>query len=194
MEQVPVHDTGASSRTSPLVVAVAASVEDRVRLVNQLGDSGPVLIVSSVAEAQELMSSVQPEDAVPSEEGRPRRSDSPAPEVRMHEDRRAVGFGSVEVALTPLEFALLRHLLSEPGRVWRFDELVHKVWRTDHIGDVSQVHAVVKRLRAKLARAGAPLVIEAVRGVGFRLTWESATDADGRTEDLRDPPPEAEVI
>lgn len=194
MNQVPVHDAGATARPSPLVVAVAASVEDRVRLVNQLGDSGPVLIVSSVAEAHDLMSAVRPDDAVPSGEEPPRSVHSPTPEVQMHEDRRAVGFGSREVALTPLEFALLRQLLSEPGRVWRFDELVHEVWRTDHIGDVSQVHAVVKRLRAKLARAGAPLAIEAVRGVGFRLTWDDATSAEGASDSAVADPPEAEVI
>lgn len=79
-----------------------------------------------------------------------------------------MGFGSVEVNLTALEFALLRLLICEPGRVWRFDELVHQVWGTEHVGDTSQVHALVKRLRAKLARERAPMAIEAVRGVGFR--------------------------
>jgi two-component system response regulator MtrA len=88
--------------------------------------------------------------------------------MRIDEDRQAVGFGTVEVTLTPLEFAMLRLLLREPGRVWRFAELVQHVWGTDHVGDSSQVHAVVKRLRAKLVSERAPVVIEAVRGVGFR--------------------------
>jgi two-component system response regulator MtrA len=92
----------------------------------------------------------------------------PVTGVQVDEDRHAIGFGSAEVSLTPLEFALLRLLMAEPGRVWRFDELVRRVWGTDHLGDASQVHAVVKRLRAKLAREHAPVAIEAVRGVGFR--------------------------
>lgn len=170
MFQGPAEGAATTSRPGAgLVVAVAATVEDRVRLVNQLGDSGPVLIVSSVAEARELMSATPARAEGPPSPG-PNLRSAPGPGVRIHEDRRAVGFGAVEVSLTPLEFALLRQLMSEPGRVWRFDELVRKVWQTDHIGDVSQVHAVVKRLRAKLSQEHAPVVIEAVRGVGFRLT------------------------
>ena len=87
------------------------------------------------------------------------------------------GLGTVEVTLTPLEFSFLRRLINEPGRVWRFDEIVREVWGTEHLGDASQVHAVVKRLRAKLARKNAPVIIEAVRGVGFRAVRPQARTA-----------------
>lgn len=158
-----------TSRSIPLIVLVAPTAEDRAELVAQLDPSAPVLIVPSVPVARALMGPA-PAPAGPASDGlAPRRGHgAPVTGVRVHEDRRAVGFGSAEVSLTPLEFSLLRLLIREPGRVWRFDELVRKVWGTDHLGDTSQVHAVVKRLRAKLGREGAPVVIEAVRGVGFR--------------------------
>lgn len=155
----PEASLAAPQPSSSLVVLVATTAEERARLLAQLDPSAPVLVLPSVAAAQQWL---------PTEHIRPRQQ-PPDPGVRIDQDRQAVGFGSVEVTLTALEFALLRLLIREPGRVWRFDELVHHVWGTDHVGDTSQVHSLVKRLRAKLVRERAPVVIEAVRGVGFRL-------------------------
>lgn len=162
---------------SSLVVVVASTREERTRLLAQFDPSAPVLVLPSVAAAQQWLSAQdadrgqQPaqgaERAQQAAHGAPRQPPTD-PGMRLHQDRQALGFGSVEVTLTALEFALLRLLIREPGRVWRFDELVHHVWGTDHVGDTSQVHALVKRLRAKLARERAPMAIEAVRGVGFR--------------------------
>ncbi|NLG23337.1 MAG: winged helix-turn-helix transcriptional regulator [Actinomycetales bacterium] len=155
------------SPPSSLIVLVAPDAEHRATLLARLDPSAPVLVVPSLEMAQQVMAPTRapvPEAAVHGDGGDGRAQDP----VTVHEDRHAVGFGQVEVSLTPLEFALLRKLIREPGRVWRFDELVRQVWGTEHLGDASQVHAVVKRLRAKLSREGAPVVIEAVRGVGFR--------------------------
>lgn len=159
----PVRES-VSARSSPLVVVVAPTEQERSALLEQLDPSACVLVVPSVEVAQGLLAREKPAAAPLA----PSPDRQPGPSVRVHEDRRAVRFGTVEVTLTPLEFSLLRRLIGEPGRVWRFDEIVREVWGTDHLGDASQVHAVVKRLRAKLAREHAPVVIEAVRGVGFR--------------------------
>lgn len=162
----PLQDFQAPPSAS-LVVLVAPTVEERNALLSQLDPTASVLVVPSVEVAQGLMESRQQPTPAPTRRmaavERPTTSG-----VRIHEDRRAVHFGAVEVMLTPLEFSLLRRLINEPGRVWRFDQIVREVWGTEHLGDASQVHAVVKRLRAKLARKDAPVVIEAVRGVGFR--------------------------
>lgn len=170
----PVSPPPPASRSTALVVLVAPTVEDRAAFLSQLDASAPVLVVPSVPVAQRLMEPAAG-SSPPADHGgvrgagtAPGQQVEPATAVRVHEDRHAIGFGSAEVSLTPLEFALLRLLMAEPGRVWRFDELVRRVWGTDHLGDASQVHAVVKRLRAKLAREHAPVAIEAVRGVGFR--------------------------
>lgn len=178
----------ARAETEPeLVVLVAPTRDERSRLIAQLDPAAPVLMVPTMEAAQALLetphrsadTSTAPRDdlaeraAVASGDlsgshlPRPAQT-APEHGLRIHEDRQVVGFGTVEVSLTTLEFALLRLLLREPERVWRFAELVQHVWGTDHVGDTSQVHAVVKRLRAKLIRQRAPVVIEAVRGVGFR--------------------------
>lgn len=174
----PVSPPPPVARSTPLIVIVAPTLEERLDFLTHLDPSTPVLIAPSVAVAQRLMrppaaqgtaavaAPAAPAGHWPGDDSV--LTDDPVTRVRVHEDRRTVGFGSVEVSLTPLEFALLRLLMAEPGRVWRFDELVRRVWGTEHLGDASQVHAVVKRLRAKLTREHAPVAIEAVRGVGFR--------------------------
>lgn len=174
----PLDDLQAS-RSAPLVVLVASTVEERNALLSQLDATASVLVVPSVQVAQGLMGSQQTPTPAPAPAPRPATSAdrTAAPGVRIHEDRRAVRFDTVEVTLTPLEFSLLRRLITDPGRVWRFDEIVREVWGTEHLGDASQVHAVVKRLRAKLAREHAPVVIEAVRGVGFRAVRPEARTA-----------------
>lgn len=170
-----------------LVVLVAPTRDERARFIAQLDPAAPVLMVPTMEAAQALLETRHRSADVPtaprddlderaavasghlSGSHRPRPAQTgPEHGMRIHEDRQVVGFGTVEVSLTTLEFALLRLLLREPERVWRFAELVQHVWGTDHVGDTSQVHAVVKRLRAKLIRQRAPVVIEAVRGVGFR--------------------------
>ena len=71
--------------------------------------------------------------------------------------------------LTDQEFRLIDALAEEPGRALSFRELLANVWNIGAHGDASIVRAAVKRLRRKLADAGASVRIEAVRGVGFRL-------------------------
>ncbi|RIK14712.1 MAG: hypothetical protein DCC50_10415 [Acidobacteria bacterium] len=80
-----------------------------------------------------------------------------------------MGDGRTEVELTPLEFGFLEALNAQPGRLCTFEQLQQEVWGTPHIGDVTQVHSLVKRLRRKLCRMELAVRLQAVRGVGFRL-------------------------
>ncbi len=64
---------------------------------------------------------------------------------------------------------MLAALAEYPGRVWGFEELNQKVWGTRFYGGKETIHSAVKRLRRKLARAGADVAVESIRGVGFRL-------------------------
>ena len=53
------------------------------------------------------------------------------------------------------------------------------MWRAAWLGDTSILHASVKRLRRKLRDAGVTVVLESVRGVGFRLLIEAGAGTDG---------------
>ena len=71
-----------------------------------------------------------------------------------------------EVGLTAKEFDLLAFLSSEPGVVFRRNDILEHVWDTNWYGTTKTVDAHVAALRKKLGNQD---WIEAVRGVGFRL-------------------------
>ena len=74
-----------------------------------------------------------------------------------------------EVDLTTLEFDLLRAFAAAPGRVFRRDELIERVWDGGVDGSDRIVDVHVSNLRQKLADAGGPDLIRTVRGVGYAL-------------------------
>lgn len=146
-------DTGAS-----LVVIVASTRVEQQRLLASVPEDVPVLVTTSTEQARSLLPDLTVVAPGP----------DPGPTVRAAE--RSVTWGAGHsVRLTPLEFALLQALISEQGRVWSFVELSHRVWATGFVGDGAQVRAVVKRLRRKFTDAQAPVLVETVRGAGFRL-------------------------
>lgn len=71
------------------------------------------------------------------------------------------------VTLTLKEFELLRLFLSEPGRVFKREQLLEKIWGTDYIGESRTVDVHIATLRTKLGVTGD--YIRTVRGVGYRL-------------------------
>lgn len=74
------------------------------------------------------------------------------------------------LALTTREFDLLAHLLANPGRALRREDLMRDVWGWD-FGDLSTVTVHVRRLREKVeADPGAPARLATVWGVGYR--WD----------------------
>ena len=73
------------------------------------------------------------------------------------------------VALSQKEFALLRALAVEPGRVWTKEELLRDVWGYRSMGATRTLDSHACRLRHKLAVHGARYVVN-VWGVGYRLT------------------------
>ncbi|GAB4003753.1 hypothetical protein GCM10029992_46810 [Glycomyces albus] len=87
-------------------------------------------------------------------------------DTRAHEARR----GGDLLALTGKEFDLLVCFVANPGRAFRREELLEKVWGW-RIGDTSTVTVHVRRLREKIEEdASAPRHLRTVRGVGYR--WE----------------------
>jgi two-component system response regulator VicR len=92
-------------------------------------------------------------------------------DMQLDTTSRTVTAGGSVLALTRLEFDLLHLLLSRAGRVLTREHLLEQAWGYDFAGDTRAVDSAVKRLRAKLRRASPEAdCIEAVRGVGYRLT------------------------
>lgn len=76
------------------------------------------------------------------------------------------------LALTPQEFALLRHLVLHAGRVQSRDELLRRVWGMSYDGGVRTVDIHVRRVRAKLGEELAAH-LQTIRQVGYK--WLAAT-------------------
>jgi hypothetical protein len=182
---VDLTTSGRESEPFPLLIAVAASAEQRVRLAELVDDVAPLLLVSSLDELRKLLATApQPPPAAPEQPDptEPEEVDTTAGRAVAHggdpdadvltidRARSVARWGGDEIQLTELEHDLLTRLMSAPLRVWSYDALHHTVWRNRELRGTADVHSVVKRLRRKLDELGTTVTIDAVRGVGFRLT------------------------
>ncbi len=80
-----------------------------------------------------------------------------------------VRYGAGQVALTPTEFRFLACLIGRRPDVVRRSELIAAAWPgTAHVSD-NAVDQYVARTRRKLRELGIPVLLESVRGVGYRL-------------------------
>lgn len=70
--------------------------------------------------------------------------------------------------LTPTEYALLRFLVRNGGRVVPKEQLLRHVWQYEHPAESTVVETYISYLRRKLAVLGPP-VITTRRGVGYGL-------------------------
>ena len=83
-------------------------------------------------------------------------------DVRTHE----VWVHDEPVELTPKEFDLLAHLMSDPGAVQPRQRILEEVWDRNWFGPTKTLDVHVASLRRKL---GDPGLVETVRGIGFRV-------------------------
>jgi two-component system OmpR family response regulator len=91
--------------------------------------------------------------------------------------KRTVTRGGVRVELQPREFQLLEYLMRHAERVVTRTMLLEAVWDFHFDPKTNIVETHVSRLRAKLARDGAPELIHTVRGAGYAMRAPAAHDA-----------------
>ncbi len=91
--------------------------------------------------------------------------------VHIDVDARRVQVDGAEIALTALEFDLLKTLAANRGRVLTREQLLENVWGADYFGEVRVVDVHLSNLRRKLGRED---LIETVRGVGYRFVDDLA--------------------
>ncbi|MFG3348507.1 response regulator transcription factor [Streptomyces sp. NPDC048018] len=84
---------------------------------------------------------------------------------------RRVSVDGDAVPLTRKEFDLLALLAQRPGVVFRREQIISEVWRTNWEGTGRTLEVHVASLRSKLRM---PALIETVRGVGYRLVAPTA--------------------
>jgi len=91
-------------------------------------------------------------------------------DIRMDIDARRCYVNGEEIKLRKKEFALLRLLLENPGRVLTREVLIDRVWGSDYVGDTKTLDVHIKRLRTLIEEVPKkPTHITTVRGVGYRF-------------------------
>ena len=105
-----------------------------------------------------------------------RRADAPAEpvvelgELRIDLEKRAVSVRGEPVQLTPHEFALLRVLARNPGKLLTHATLLREVWGRGYGDESHYLHVYVSQLRRKLEPDPArPRYILTEPGAGYRL-------------------------
>jgi two-component system, OmpR family, response regulator len=105
------------------------------------------------------------------------RGAAPAPETKtlrhggliIDPDARTASFEDRPVALTALEFSILRTLLARPGFVFTRELILDAAYAGNiHVADRT-IDSHIRNIRGKMLAAGSDSVIETVHGVGFKL-------------------------
>ncbi|SCG70308.1 Transcriptional regulatory protein, C terminal [Micromonospora inositola] len=162
----------------PLLIAVTPSPAERIRIAERLDGIAPLLLVADLDELRRLIAAPQQ---------LPRTSSAPAPAavpaaadtLLIDSARSTARCRDREIDLTRLEHDLLTCLTTAPVRVWSYAELHRSVWRDEGLQRKADVQSLVKRLRRKLNELGTGVTIDAVRGVGFRLTDHQRPNVSG---------------
>jgi DNA-binding response OmpR family regulator len=93
-----------------------------------------------------------------------------AGELKIDPARRTVELAGRPVALTYVEFELLRTLAFEPARVFTREMLLRSLWGDSAYREQRTIDVHIRHLREKLERdAREPEYIFTVRGVGYRF-------------------------
>ncbi len=102
-----------------------------------------------------------------------RRSDKESTDI-YSDDKLTVDFDDMrvtclgeDVKLTRKEFALLKHLIENMGRVAARQQLLDNVWGYSYFGDTRTLDVHIRRLRQKLGDCGG--CVETVVGIGYRF-------------------------
>lgn len=80
--------------------------------------------------------------------------------------------GGRAVHLTPTEFALLRELATNRGKLLTHAQLLRRVWGPGYETETEYVRVYVRRLRAKLEAEDAPPLIVTQPRAGYRLVTD----------------------
>ena len=89
---------------------------------------------------------------------------------QLDADRRRIRYNNIELELTAYEYGILKHLLSQPERVYSREQLMNAVWSTPQASFDRAVDTHIKTLRAKL-RAITPEFDPVIthRGAGYAI-------------------------
>jgi len=82
------------------------------------------------------------------------------------------------IALSAIEYKLLKLLMSKPGRIYTKKQIFEQVWSDPYIGDDNTIMVQISRLRDKIEDSPRePFYIRTVRGLGYRFAKKEELNA-----------------
>jgi DNA-binding response OmpR family regulator len=90
--------------------------------------------------------------------------------IVLDDGSKTVTVDGEEVTLTPMEYGILRFLMSDPGHVYSSAQIYEAVWQDQSIGNESTVAVHIRHLREKIEINPAdPRYIKVVWGQGYKM-------------------------
>ncbi|ANH40467.1 Transcriptional regulatory protein TcrA [Nocardioides dokdonensis FR1436] len=150
-----------AGQAAPVLFLTAfGAVHERIAGFHAGGDD----YVTKPFDVQELLLRV---DAL-GRRGRP--AAAPPGGIELDPARHEVRCAGGGAQLTPTEYRMLAAITSRPGEVVRRRAVVAAAWPDGSFVSENTIDSFIRRIRVKLASIDAPVTIETVRGVGFRLS------------------------
>ena len=90
--------------------------------------------------------------------------------IEMNDREKTVTVDGEPAALTPIEYAILKLLLENPGKVYSSKDIYRIVWQEKPMGNEGAVSVHIRHLREKIEiDPGNPRYIKVVWGQGYRM-------------------------
>ena len=90
--------------------------------------------------------------------------------ISMDDREKVVCVDGESVALTPIEYAVLKLLMENPGKVYSSKEIYRIVWQEEPMGNEGAVSVHIRHLREKIEiDPGNPRYIKVVWGQGYKM-------------------------
>jgi DNA-binding response OmpR family regulator len=156
-------------KTPVLLLTARSEVEDRVRGLDQGADDylvKPFAFSELLARLRALVR-------------RPPLQNNPVLEVgdlTMDVAAHSVHRSGRMIELSPREFTLLELFLRHPRQVLSRTQIAEQVWNLDYYTGTNVVDVYIGYLRRKIDRGFEYPLIHTVRGIGYRISTEGASD------------------
>lgn len=90
--------------------------------------------------------------------------------IELNDREKTVTVDGEPAALTPIEYAILKLLMENPGKVYSSKEIFRIVWQEEPMGNEGAVSVHIRHLREKIEiDPGNPRYIKVVWGQGYRM-------------------------
>ena len=90
--------------------------------------------------------------------------------IELNDHEKLVTVDGETVSLTPIEYAILKLLMENPGKVYSSKEIYRLVWQEEPLGAEGAVSVHIRHLREKIEiDPGNPRYIKVVWGQGYKM-------------------------